>query len=184
MSKSNTLINIYQKMEKRYQSIDGMISVTVLIVLSESQVLKMESKDYRGAIDTIAKDLNLEWAVETNGNVSQAAISRLCGPVVGSNISHEIEMNAIAFMNAVDKLTLPSLEPEEKKEKDVKAFVSQLLHSINAPEDDDRHVVGALVIDKTTHPFCPELTGWGSISPSLLREFCELYIEKYGKQEK
>lgn len=170
-------------MEKRYQSIDGMISVTVLIVLSESQVLKMESKDYREAIDNIAKDLNLEWAIETNGNVSQAAISRLCGPVVGSNTSHEIEMNAIAFMNAVDKLTLPSLQPENKDEEETK-FVKHLFHDLNSSKEEPDHIVGALVIDTTTNMFCPEITGWSKIGHKLLKEFCELYIEKHGKQEK
>jgi hypothetical protein len=164
-------------MEKRYQSIDGMISVTVLIVLSESQLTKLESKDYRERIDNIAEDLNLEWAVETNGNVSQAAISRLCGLVVGSNTSHEIEMDAIAFMNAVDKLTLPSISSEEKISD--KEFVKKLLEDINTDKYDNRHVVGALVVDTTTDRFCPELTGWGQISHDLLKEFCELYLKTH-----
>ena len=85
-------------------------------------------------------------------------------------------------MSEVDKLELQKPEPECPHESDEIGdveFVEKLLHDLNLPSDDDRHVCGALIIDTTTHPFCPELTGWGKMSHDLLKEMCELYLKEH-----
>lgn len=71
-------------------------------------------------------------------------------------------------------------EAEVKNVKDLE-FVKKMLEDINKPNDDPRHICGALVVDTTTSMFCPELTGWGKISYDLLKEMCELYVKTYDK---
>ena len=171
-------------MEKRYQAIDGMISVTVLIVLTGSQLAKLESPDYRKQIESLAKDLNLEWAVEQNGNVSQAAISKLCGPVVSSRLSHELEMKAIAFMNKVDEIVLPLSTPNEEEyneehQKEDLAVIKKLWEDLNLPKDADERVLFAAVADNTTQPLLFLPTAWGKIGYYSLKEMVKLYLKAH-----
>lgn len=162
----------------------------VIVVLTDSQREKLESGKLREQIENIAKDMKLCWDVEKRGNISIAAVGRECGPVIGSEIMHQIEIDATNFMGAIDKLEIPAddiihfdAEPEEKEIcTDKVEFVKTLLHDMNLPSDDGSHVRGALIIDTTTQPFCPEITAWGKMSYDLLKEMCELYIEKYGNK--
>ena len=169
--------------DKRFQSVDNMVNVTVLIVLTNSQLTKLENKDLRPRIDGLAKDLHLDWDVETNGNTYQAALSRMCGPVVDSNEAHEIEMAATNFMSKVDKMELPLIEFDETEEEEQYAkpleFVKKLLKDMNLPSSDGRHVHGALVVDTTTHPLLVKLTCWGYLSYDTLKEMCQLYIKAH-----
>lgn len=166
-------------MNKRYQVIDGQISVAILVVLSQSELSKLESPDYYPQIDNLAKDLNLEWAVETNGNIAIAALSRLCGSIVEKEVSHDIEMKAIAFMNTVDKMTLPTIVVEKEQDAKTLEFVKKLLNDIMLPSDDNCHVRGALIMDTTTHPMLAEPICWGHLSHDTLKEMCELYIKAH-----
>lgn len=170
-------------MEKRFQSIDSMVNVTILIVLTSSQLQKLENEDLRPRIDNLARDFHLDWAVETNGNVHQAALSRVCGPVVGSNEAHEIEIAADNFMSAVDKMELPLIKfdktEDETQNDETLGFVKTLLNDMNLPKDNDSHVRGALIIDRSTDSFCTELTCWGRMGYDLLKEMCQLYIKAH-----
>lgn len=171
-------------MEKRFQSIDGMVNVTILIVLTGSQFQKLENKDLRTRIDDLAKIFHLDWAVESNGNVQMAALSRTCGPVVGSNEAHEIEIAADNFMSAVDKMELPLIEFDKTEEENVQVmkpleFVKKMLNDMNLPLDDYRHICGAMIVDTTTHPLFAEPTCWGRLGYDTLKEMCELYIKAH-----
>ena len=171
-------------MEKRFQSIDGMVNVTILIVLTGSQLQKLENKDLRSRIDGLAGNFHLDWAVETNGNVHIAALSRMYGPVVGSEETHQIEIDATNFMSGIDKMELPLIEFDKTKEEDVQItkaleFVKEMLNDMNLPSDDNRHIIGAMIVDTTTHPLFTEPTCWGRLSHDTLKEMCELYIKAH-----
>lgn len=171
-------------MEKRFQSIDGMVNVTILIVLTGSQLQKLENKDLRSRIDGLAGNFHLDWAVETNGNVHIAALSRMCGPVVGSEETHQIEIDATNFMSGIDKMELPLIEFDKAEEDDMQAmkpleFVKKLLSDMNLPSDNDRHVRGAMIVDTTTHLLFAAPTCWGNLAYDTLKEMCELYIKAH-----
>lgn len=157
-----------------------------LTVLTDSQFEKLESPDFRGEIEKLAKRIEVKWAVEVTDNCKILSLTREFSGVVDDATFTNLEIASANFLSAVDKLTLPSLESEEKNEEEENetTLVLQLLDDINAPKGNAQHVVGAMVIDESTHPFCIRYTKWGSISPSLLKKFCELYLKKYGKQEK
>ena len=88
-------------------SAEGII-ISALVVLTPSEQEKLECKDLEKAITHIAKDLKVDWAVETSGNVSTATVSKTYGPVVGEAQAHEVEMDASSFMSAVEKLQIRS----------------------------------------------------------------------------
>ena len=179
-----------------------MMSYAELIVLSDSQHRKLVLyemgerldglKELRKRIDSLAIDLHVNWSIESNGNVHIICIERTTTDPIDDAKYHDLEIAAANFMSAIDKLELPepecpSHEPdkvncdEEEKAQDAETleFVKKLLNDINLPSDNPSHVCGALIIDTTTHPFCPELTGWGSLSYDLLKEMCELYIKAH-----
>lgn len=168
-------------MEKRFQSVDNMVNVTVLIVLTGSQLQKLENKDLCSHIDLLAKDFHLDWAVETNGNVHIAALSRMCGPVVGSEIIHQIEIDATNFMSAVDKLELPTDDVIHFDDNTELDFVKQLLTDLNLPKEDEDSVIGAQILCYGPKNI-PFPLPWGKMSHNLLKEMCELYVEKYGNK--
>ena len=58
-------------------------------------------------------------------------------------------------------------------------FVKTLLNDMNLPKDNDSHVRGALIIDRSTDSFCTELTCWGRMGYDLLKEMCQLYIKAH-----
>lgn len=160
------------------------------IVLTNSQYKKLTCDELAKRVDGLAKDFHVDWSVEGNENANIINISRTTTATIDDAFCHKLEMDATNFMSAIDKLELPKLEPEcpshedadeEEKAQDAKTleFVKTLLHDINLPSDNDSHVCGALVIDRTTHPLCPELTGWGHISYDLLKEMCELYLNNH-----
>ena len=175
-------------MDKRISLVsEASLLCEVIVVLTDSQREKLENGKLREQIENLAKDMKLCWDVERRGNISIAAVGRECGPVIGSEIMHQIEIDATNFMGAIDKLEIPAddiihfdAEPEEKKTyTDKVEFVKQLLHDMNLPTDDISHVRGALIIDVTTDFICPELTAWGKMSYDLLKEMCELYIKAH-----
>lgn len=95
-------------MEKRFQmSAEGII-ISTLVVLTPSEQEKLECKDLEKAITRIAKDLKVDWAIETSGNIFTVTISKTYGPVVGEAQAHEVEMAASSFMSAVEKLQIRS----------------------------------------------------------------------------
>ena len=104
-------------MEKRFQSIDSMINVSVIVVLTPTEQEKLECVDLRHRIDTIAKDMHVDWAVETNGNVCVATISRMYGPVIGNMEIRDIENDATNFMSAINKLEFEKPLPAQDVQK-------------------------------------------------------------------
>lgn len=162
--------------------------VTILIPLGfdvDNIAKKMECEQLANRITAIAKDLHVDYAVRANGNIRTAEISFTHEGRVTSEDEHKYEIKAIEFMKQIEKLDLPQPAPEPEcpshesdKTGDVE-FVEKLLNDINLPSDDYRHVCGALIIDSSTHLFCPELTGWGRMSHDLLKEMCELYLKAH-----
>lgn len=91
---------------------EGLI-VSALVVLTPSEQEKLECKDLEKAINHIANNLHVKWAVEISGNIATATISKQFGPVVGDSQAHEVEMAADNFMRGIEHLYFPR---EDKKE--------------------------------------------------------------------
>ena len=171
-------------MEKRFQILDEKtMECTVLVVLTGSEVDILECPDLRSQIDNIAKDLHVRWAVETNGNVTHAAISKVLGPIGTSQEAHALEIKATNFMSAVDKLTLPVFdEPKCPCHEDAEVIAERLEFCKKVREDMDDvenvHVIGAKLVagHEDIKPF---VTDAGRIGATLLKELLDLYIEKY-----
>lgn len=91
------------------------INISALVVLTPSEQEKLECKDLEKVINGIANDLHVKWAVEINGNVATATISKQFGPVVGESQAHEVEIAATNFMRGVEHLVVPcaTKDPEE-----------------------------------------------------------------------
>lgn len=85
---------------------EGLI-VSALVVLTPTEQEKLECKDLEKAINNIADDLHVKWAVEINGNVATATISKQFGPVVGESQAHEVEIAATNFMRGIEHLVVP-----------------------------------------------------------------------------
>lgn len=164
--------------------------LTYLVVLTASQEEKLNCEPLLPDIERIAKRLEIDWAVELSANVeyNTLAVSRVYETEIGECEFRNIENATHNFLDAIDRLELakpipepkcPSHESENEEEMPKKQFVEKLLHDLNLPSDNASHVVGALIIDTTTHPFCPELTGWGRMSHDLLKEMCELYLKEH-----
>ena len=174
-------------MEKRFQILDEKtMECTVLVVLTNSEVDILECPDLRSQIDNIAKDLHVRWAVETNGNVTHAAISKVLGPIGTSHEAHALEIKATNFMSAVDKLTLPVFEEScpthEPANEDAEVIAERLAFckEIRADMDDveNIHVIGAKLIG-SHEDIKPFVVDAGRIGATLLKELLDLYIEKY-----
>lgn len=163
--------------------------LTQLITLTGSQEQKLNCEQLLPELEKIAKKLEIYWAIELSANIEYGtlAVSRTHENEIGNCEFSSIEKAAKEFLDAVDKLALPepecpSNEPDdEEKAQDAETleFVKELLNDINLPPNDDSRVRGALIIDTTTSPFCPELTCWGRLSYNLLKEMCQLYIKAY-----
>lgn len=85
---------------------EGLI-VSALVVLTPTEQEKLECKDLEKAINNIADDLHVKWAVEINGNVATATISKQFGPVVGDSQVHDVEIAASNFMRGLEQLNVP-----------------------------------------------------------------------------
>lgn len=85
---------------------EGLI-VSALVVLTPTEQEKLECKDLEKAINNIADDLHVKWAVEINGNIATATISKQFGPVVGESQAHEVEIAATNFMRGIEHLVVP-----------------------------------------------------------------------------
>ena len=85
---------------------EGLI-VSALVVLTPTEKEKLECKDLEKAINNIANDLHVKWAVEINGNIATATISKQFGPVVGDSQVHDVEIAASNFMRGLEQLNVP-----------------------------------------------------------------------------
>ncbi len=91
---------------------EGLI-VSALVVLTPTEQEKLECKDLEKAINNIADDLHVKWAVEINGNIAAATISKQFGPVVGDSQVHEVEIAASNFMRGLEQLNVPCAQKNE-----------------------------------------------------------------------
>lgn len=91
---------------------EGLI-VSALVVLTPTEQEKLECKDLEKAINNIADDLHVKWAVEINGNVATATISKQFGPVVGDSQVHDVEIAASNFMRGLEQLNVPCAQKNE-----------------------------------------------------------------------
>ena len=175
-------------MEKRFQILDEKtMECTVLVVLTGSEMDILECPDLRSQIDNIAKDLHVRWAVETNGNVTHAAISKVLGPIGTSQEAHALEIKATNFMSAVDKLTLPVFDEvdcptHEPTNEEAEVIAKRLAFCKEVRSDmddvDNIHVVAADLVIAHGDRVCPFIHA-DHIGTSLLKELLDLYIEKY-----
>ena len=179
-------------MEKRFQIIDEKtLECSVLVVLTPTETAIMESADLRQQIDNIAKDLHVRWSIETNGNVTQACISKLFSPIATSSDAHQLEIKATNFMSAVDKLTLPVFDVKDcpthepaNEEAEVIAKRLEFCKEVRKDMDDmeNIHVIGAKLV--AGHKDCEGLiVGAGRIGTALLKELLDVYIEKYDHEQ-
>lgn len=177
-------------MEKRFQIIDEKtLECSILVVLTPTETAIMDSADLRPQIDNIAKDLHVRWSIETNGNITQACISKLFSPIATSNDAHQLEIIATNFMSAVDKLTLPAFDEgpcptHEPANEDAEVIVERLEFCKTVREDMDDmeniHIIGAKLV-AGHEDIKPLVTDAGRIGTALLKELLDLYIEKYDK---
>ena len=179
-------------MEKRFQIIDEKtLECSVLVVLTPTETAIMESADLRQQIDNIAKDLHVRWSIETNGNVTQACISKLFSPIATSSDAHQLEIKATNFMSAVDKLTLPVFDVKdcpthEPANEDAEVIAERLEFCKEVRKDMDDmeniHVIGAKLV--AGHKDCEGLiVVAGRIGAALLKELLDVYIEKYDHEQ-
>ncbi len=95
---------------------EGLV-ISALVVLTPTEQEKLECKDLEKAINHIANNLHVSWAVEISGNIATATISKQFGPVVGDSQAHEVEMAANNFMRGIEHLYFPredkTMRPEE-----------------------------------------------------------------------
>lgn len=87
-------------------SAEGII-ISALVVLTPTEQQKLECKDLEKAINNIADDLHIKWAVEVGGNITTATISKQFGPVVGDSQVHDVEIAASNFMRGLEQLSIP-----------------------------------------------------------------------------
>ena len=165
--------------------------VEVVIELNDSQFEKLENKDLLPQIESIAKDLHLTWDVESDPE----SHDHMKLVVIGVNMPwpvndfsmHDAELQAINFMSTIDNLELEKHEnvpaQETRESAETKEFVQALLTDLNLPKEDGDHVIGAVVVDRDSANFGLLLPGmgWGRIGYALLKEMCELYLEKHAK---
>ena len=161
------------------------------IELNDEQFEKLTDNRLAKRVDSIIKELHIDWAINVQSGKNILSVTRTTTGPIDDEYRHNLEIAATNFMSAVEELQCkepvreaecPSHESNNTEEgiRNLE-FVKKLLNDINLPLDNDRHVCGAFIIDTTTHPFCPELTGWGSLSYDLLKEMCELYLAAHNK---
>ena len=169
-------------MEKRNQSIDGMINISMIVPLGPNEAEKLENKSLRKQIDAITKDLNVEWAVEQSSSQLCAIVSRMFGPVTGNKEEHDMEIAATNFMSAIEKLQIPGASKQdliefidEHDEKDLE-FAKKMLKDFDG-EKSGIKTVGALVMG--TIGDLPFVSNVGKISGRLLRKMFECYVNTH-----
>ena len=167
-------------MEKRFQMVADGIIVSALVVLTPTELEKLECKDLEKAINNIANDLHVKWSVEVGGDfIATATISKQFGPVVGDNQAHEIEIAATNFMRAVEHLELTKREKvnDDAKEtiKSQLEFAKEMLKDTWEETNECFEVSGACIMGSSKNiPFNVSI---GNISRELLRGMFEAFVK-------
>lgn len=152
-----------------------------VVVLTESQLEKLENSELLPRIEAAAKDLHVDFSVEKNGNVALCIVGTTQKWPVDSTDMHNAQINATNFMSFVDDLEVEVEEDKDGKEMSNKDFVKKLLEDMDLPKTNNRHVFGALIVDGdcVNTPIIPVGMEWGIMSNNLLREMCELYLKTH-----
>lgn len=172
-------------MEKRFQIIDEKtLECSVLVVLTPTETAIMESADLRQQIDNIAKDLHVRWSIETNGNVTQACISKLFSPIATSSDAHQLEIRATNFMSAVDKLTLPAFNeancPTHEPANEEAEVLAKELEFVKSLKKDFGDMRGALIMPHgIPEPIAFLTDNYCTVSPTCLRRMIDAYLKEY-----
>lgn len=162
------------------------INISAIVVLTPSEQEILECKDLEKSINNIATDLHVAWAVEMNGNVATATISKQYGPVVGDEQSHEVEIAATNFMSGIRKLEIPLAKkhPDESDENSVieeeLAFARSMLDDTWDETEEEMGIKGAKIMAT-----CEELhicVPCGQISKAMLHRMFESYVKVYGHE--
>lgn len=173
-------------MEKRYQMRAEGINVSAVVVLTPSEQEILECKDLEKGINNIATDLHVAWAVEINGNIATATISKQFGPVVGDEQSHEVEIAATNFMSGIRGLHVPcDVKQEDSDESDKNsviekelAFARSILDTTWDETEEEMGIKGAKIIAECKSlPICIPC---GQISKAMLHRMFESYVKVYG----
>lgn len=172
-------------MERRSQIIDEKtLECSILIVLTPTETAIMESPDLRQQIDSIAKDLHVRWAVETNGNITQACISKLFSPIVTSSDALQLEITATNFMSAINKLTLPAFKDAKEEPKcpchEDAEVLAEELKFMKELKDDIDNVRGAFVAPiGIPARFALAIDACHIISHQCLIRMIDAYLKEY-----
>ena len=173
-------------MEKRYQMRAEGINVSAVVVLTPSEQEILECKDLEKSINNIATDLHVAWAVEINGNVATATVSKQFGPVVGDEQSHEVEIAATNFMSGIRNLHIPCDKTNLNKsdensviEKEL-AFARRILDDVWDETEEEAGIAGATILAEAES--LPIRMPCGNISKAMLHRMFESYVKVYGHE--
>jgi hypothetical protein len=173
-------------------SSESPVTVTAVMYLTEedqSLLEKLENPEYRNKIDTIAKDMHINWAVVKaydNENLN-LEVSRTFDYTVTVTDRGDVKKACIKFAEEVSMLTLPAFdEPKcpthEPANEDAEVIAERLAFCKEVRKDMDDteniHVIGAKLV--AGHKDCESLIVCaGRIGAALLKELLDVYIGKY-----
>jgi len=153
-------------------------------VLTESETAILENVQYRKRIEKAAKDLHVDWAVETTGNVSQIVISKSMDTPATDHDFHELEMKSVNFMKVVHDI----IEEEKCKKSEgvfdgenvsFLEFCKKLLKQFK-PNDAGAHICGAVILERVD---CIQGSlPAGQINDHFLKELLESYIKTHSHE--
>lgn len=176
-------------MEKRFQMRAEGINISAIVVLTPSEQEILECKDLEKSIDNIATDLHVAWAVEINGNIATATISKQFGPVVGDEQSHDVEIAATNFMSGVRKLHVPcdkQLDVPKNNEDENSAlekeleFVRSILESPQEESPGKFGIAGVVIMGRSK--YVPIDVQIGSFPYETFKRMLESYVKVYSHE--
>ena len=156
--------------------------LTQLVTLTGSQEEKLNCEQLLPELERIAKTLEIDWAVELSANIEYGtlAASRMYEKEIGEYEFKSIEKATQRFLNEIDKLELPqpATEPEcpsHENENDTQCTIDMMKQIVKDIDKGDK-VCALLGIGMVS-----VFVGKGQILSPLLKELCQLYIDKYDK---
>lgn len=181
-------------MKKRIELVqlkDGKQAVkcTALTVLTGDEHEKLNTKALRARINSAAKGCNLQWGLESNGNIDMLLTSRIMDNVFGDTEMHDLDMATTTFMSAIDAMDIPpvptfdeaqgSPAPEGKiriDEDDIH-FIEGLLDDWDG-KDSNVSITGFAPVMKPSN-YTRIIMGEFFIPEHVAREMCRLFLKEY-----
>lgn len=159
------------------------------IELNDEQFEKLTNNNLAKRIDSIIKDLHIDWAINVQSGKNILSVTRTTTGPIDDEYRHNLEIAATNFMSAVEELQCeepvkeaecPSHEEENDKEEERIQFVKNILQDMTQPEKPENEVIGANIIC-IGPAYLPFAIDWGRMSGELLKEMCELYLAAHNK---